>query len=95
MTTKRRSGDNLSIITNVDNFEILLEQYFAYHSNFLWDKAKEFLETERDRLKARHPSCGASIVVALFNALSQLNLAEKNYMQLQFFSQKFLQRKDT
>ena len=94
MSSKRRGVENISIITNVDSFETLLEQYFVYHSNFFWDRAKEFLENERDRLKSRHPSCGASIIIGLFNALNQLNLAEKNYMQLQFFSQKFLQRKD-
>lgn len=85
----------INVISNVDQVEALMEQYLIFHTNFLWDKAKEFIEHERDTFRAAHQSHVSSILASLMNALSQLTLADKNYLTLQFFSSKVFQRKDS
>lgn len=99
--SNRNNGIQFSsnVIHNVDYVEALLKQFFLYHSNFLWDKAKEYIERERDQFRATqqsiHGLSGHSILVSLMNALAQLTLADKNYLALQFLSSKVFQRKDS
>ena len=52
--SNRNNGIQFSsnVIHNVDYVEALLKQFFLYHSNFLWDKAKEYIERERDQFRA-------------------------------------------
>lgn len=99
--SNRNNGIQFSsnVIHNVDYVDALLKQFFLYHSNFLWDKAKEYIERERDQFRATqqsiHGLSGHSILVSLMNALAQLTLADKNYLALQFLSSKVFQRKDS
>lgn len=101
--SNRRSGRNglnvanlsIPVISNVDHVESVLEQFFILHTNFLWDKAKEYIERERDVFRAGHHSHCSSILASLMNSLAALTLADKNYLTLQFFSSKVFQRKDS
>ena len=99
-SNKRTNGMNVSnlsinVINNVEHVEQLLEQYFIYHTNFLWDRAKEYIEHERDAFRAAHHSHVSSILASMMSALIQLTLVDKNYLTLQFFSSKVFQRKDS
>ena len=97
-TSKReRNVSNLSInvIQNVESIENCLEIFFSYHSNFLWNKAKEYIERSRDSFKALQSAHSTSVVVLFMNTLSQLTQIDKNYLSLQFFSTKVFHRKDS
>lgn len=82
-------------ITTTDNLSVVLEQFIRYHTCYQWDKAKEFVEHERDLFRTTFPTLSGSILMQLFTCLLQLITADKNYMLLQFFSTKVFHRKDT
>lgn len=72
--------------------ENLMEQYFKYLSSFMWDKAKELVEKERDCQRHHHNQ--SSILSSMMTALAQLALADKNYVNLHFLAPKGFLRKD-
>lgn len=82
-------------ITTTDNLSVVLEQFIRYHTCYQWDKAKEFVEHERDLFRTTFPALSGSILMQLFAHLLQLITADKNYMLLQFFSTKVFHRKET
>ncbi|CAG2167433.1 unnamed protein product [Oppiella nova] len=76
----------------VSSQETILEQYFTLNAVFLWDKAKEMVEKERD--SHRHQQNQSSIMSSMMTALAQLSLADKNYIHLHFLAPKGFLRKD-
>jgi hypothetical protein len=71
----------------------ILEQYFQFIALFLWDKAKELVEKERDCQRSQHQN-QSSILSSMMTALAQLSLADKNYINLNFLAPKGFLRKD-
>lgn len=70
----------------------VLELYFSNIGHFNYDKAKEIVEKERDGLC----KTGANYLFSsVLTALSQMALAEKLYMSLQYLAPKSFLRKDT
>ncbi|XP_064480136.1 KICSTOR subunit 2-like [Ornithodoros turicata] len=68
----------------------VLEAYFSALGRFNFDKAKEIVEKERDvTVKSLH------LFSCVLTALSQLAVAEKLYMSLQYVVPKSFLRKDT
>ncbi|KAI7691035.1 KICSTOR complex protein C12orf66 -like protein [Sarcoptes scabiei] len=76
---------------SIQNVELILEQFLDYHIVYQWDKAKEYLEYERDQFRTKNSH---SIITNMLNCLLQLIVADRNYLSLQFFSSKVFQRKD-
>lgn len=101
---RRGNGLNVAnliipVISSVEQVEEMLEQFFIFHTNFLWEPAKTYIERERDAFRASHHGHGhgscSSVLSSLMGCLGQLTLADKNYLTLQFFSSKVFQRKDS
>lgn len=70
----------------------VLELYFSSLGHFNYDKAKETVEKERDALC----KTGANYLFSsVLTALSQMAVAEKLYMSLQYLAPKSFLRKDT
>lgn len=70
----------------------VLELYFSSLGHFNYDKAKEIVEKERDALF----KTGANYLFSsVLTALSQMAVAEKLYMSLQYLAPKSFLRKDT
>lgn len=72
--------------------QLILEQYFKMMASFLWEKAKELVEKERDC--QRHQQNQSSILSSMMTGLAQLSLADKNYHNLHFLAPKGFLRKD-
>ena len=72
--------------------QTILEQYFKHLSCFMWEKAKELVEKERDCQRHQHNQ--SSILSSMMTALAQLALADKNYINLNFLAPKGFLRKD-
>lgn len=75
----------------IQNFELILEQFFDYHITYQWDKAKEYIEHEREQFRVKNPN---AILTSLFNCFTQMIFADRNYFTLKFFLPKVFQRKD-
>ena len=74
------------------NQQMILEQYFRFLASFVWEKAKELVEKERDC--QRHQQNQSSILSSMMTGLAQLSLADKNYNNLHFLAPKGFLRKD-
>ncbi|CAG2104046.1 unnamed protein product [Medioppia subpectinata] len=59
---------------------------------FLWDKAKEVVEKERDSQRLQQNQ--SSIMCSMMTALAQMSVADKNYIHLHFLAPKGFLRKD-
>ncbi|XP_072029268.1 KICSTOR subunit 2-like [Amphiura filiformis] len=70
--------------------QALLETYFTSLSEFAYDKAKDYMDREKDGRRTPPGSMWAS----LMNALSLLAMAEKTYTSLTFLGQKWFGRRD-
>lgn len=81
----------LATHSTIQNVELILERFFDYHITYQWDKAKEYIEHERDQFRAKNSH---SILTSMLHYLAQLIIADRNYLTLQFFSSKVFQRKD-
>ncbi|CAN8027288.1 unnamed protein product [Ixodes persulcatus] len=71
----------------------VLEAYFMSLGHFYYDKAKEIAEKERDGLVKA--GINTSLFSSALTALSQLAVAEKLYMSLQYLVPKSFLRKDS
>ncbi|XP_022091131.1 KICSTOR complex protein C12orf66 homolog isoform X2 [Acanthaster planci] len=65
-----------------------LEMYFTAISHFAFDRSKELVDQEKEAIRS-HPT---SLWAGLVSALSVLASAEKTYMHLAFFEQKWFGR---
>ncbi|XP_038051706.1 KICSTOR complex protein C12orf66-like [Patiria miniata] len=65
-----------------------LEMYFTALSHFAYDRFKELLDQEKEAIRSQPGNLWTSLV----NALSVLASAEKTYMHLVFFEQKWFAR---
>lgn len=92
-------NDNLEFncMSSVEQVQIVLEQFFHYQTTFQWDRAKKFLEFERDSFRNvfQNQASNNTILVQMIQCLIQLLQADKAYLTLQFFSTKVFQRKDS
>ncbi|XP_071804317.1 KICSTOR subunit 2-like isoform X2 [Asterias amurensis] len=68
-----------------------MDMYFTALSNFAYDRAKELVEQEKEAVRSQPQ---LSLWGSLVNALSVLASAEKMYMHLAFFEQKWFVRRD-
>lgn len=87
----QQSSLTLATHATIQNVESILEQFFYYHITYQWDKAKEFIERERDQFRAKNSHL---ILTSMLHYLAQLIIADRNYLSLQFFSCKVFQRKN-
>lgn len=70
--------------------QALLENYFTSLSDFAYEKAKDYVDREKDGRRTPPGSMWAS----LMSALSLLAMAEKTYTSLTFLGQKWFGRRD-
>ncbi|XP_054720112.1 KICSTOR subunit 2-like [Uloborus diversus] len=73
--------------------QAVLDDYFSLLGNFAFDKAKEFLEKEREAAVKNHSV--APFFSSALSAFAQLATAEKNYANLVFLGPKGFLRKDS
>lgn len=77
----------------VSKQQIVLETFFTFIGRFSFDKAKEFIDKERDGANKNHQ--GTPFFSTVLMAFSQLAVAEKNYSTLIFLGPKGFLRKDS